>query len=100
MKTNLQYKISKISNKTTVLDYKLNGKICNIDIKIDNLDTKFADQFNFPDSKLNNLEVHIHTVDNRMDRVEIKINSKIDDLDIKIKSVCSQIDVLNTKVTN
>ena len=33
---------------------------------MDNLDTKLTDQFNSFDSKLNHLEVQIHSVDNEM----------------------------------
>ena len=65
-----------------------------------NLDTKFTDQFNTLDSKLNNLEVRIETVDNKIDKVETTMNSRIDDLDTKINSVSSKVDVLNTKDTN
>ena len=52
------------------------------------------------DSKSNTLEIQIHTVDNKIDKVETTINFKIDDLDTKVNSVSSKVDVLNTKVTN
>ena len=64
------------------------------------MDTKFIDHFNSLNSKLNNLESQIHTVVNKIDRVEATMNSKIDILNVKINSVSSKVDALNAQVTN
>ena len=100
LKTNLQCEVSKLSTQITALDTKFDDKISNLDIKIDNLDTKFTDSFNSLNSKLNNLESQIHTVDNKIDRVEATVNSRMDMLDVKINSVSSKVDALNAQVTS